>query len=77
MPGAAFEPPTLSILRNESVTWTNTSGLTHNITFTTAGAPDNIPDHSSGSNIRTFANVGTFEYHCTNHAGMNGSVTVR
>jgi plastocyanin len=77
MPTAAFEPPSLTIRRNESVTWTNTSGLVHNITFAGGGAPDNIPDHSSGSNVRTFTTTGTFEYRCTNHSGMNGSIIVQ
>ena len=77
MPASSCEPASLSILRNESVTWTNTSGLTHNITWDTQGSPENIPDHSSGSNIRTFPTVGTFNYHCSNHGGMNGMIIVR
>lgn len=60
------------------MTWNNTSGVTHNVTFAAAtGAPSNIGDHSSGSNARTFNTSGTFNYSCTLHGGMAGSVTVR
>lgn len=72
-----FTPTSVTIARNGTVTWTNSTGVTHNVTFTTAGAPANIPNHTSGSNSRTFASVGTFGFQCSNHAGMSGSVTVQ
>lgn len=73
----AFTPTSVTIARNGSVTWTNSTGVSHNVTFTTAGAPANIADHTSGTNARTFATTGTFSFNCTNHAGMSGSVTVQ
>ena len=72
-----FSPASITVDRNESVTWTNSSGVLHNVTFTTNGSPANIADHTSGSNARAFPTAGTFSYNCTNHAGMNGSVTVQ
>lgn len=72
-----FTPTSVTIARNGSVTWTNSTGVTHNVTFTTAGAPANIPNHTSGSNSRTFATAGTFAFNCSNHAGMSGSVAVQ
>lgn len=77
MGGSSFSPSSLTIQRNGTVTWSNTSGLLHNVTFTTSGSPANIPNHSSGDTDRTFAAAGAFSYSCTNHAGMNGSVTVQ
>lgn len=75
---ATFDPTSVTITRTGTVTWNNTSGVVHNVTFTAAtGAPANIGDHSSGSNQRTFDTVGNFAYSCTNHAGMNGSVSVQ
>ncbi|MGK2961327.1 MAG: cupredoxin domain-containing protein, partial [Gemmatimonadaceae bacterium] len=74
---SSFSPPGLTIQRTGTVRWSNESGLVHNVTFSTAGSPDNIPDHSSGTNDRSFPTAGTFSYSCTNHAGMNGSVTVQ
>ena len=75
---ASFSPSSVSLTRNGTVTWNNTSGVTHNVTFAGGtGAPSNIGDHSSGSNARSFGTAGTFNYSCTLHAGMNGSVVVQ
>jgi len=75
---SSFSPASLTIQTAGTVTWNNTSGQTHNVTFAAAtGAPTSIGDHNSGSNSRTFNTVGTFAYSCTLHGGMNGSVTVQ
>lgn len=72
----AFSPASVTIARNGTVTWVNSTGVSHNVTFSTAGAPANIASHSTGSNARTFATAGTFSFGCTNHPGMTGSVVV-
>lgn len=73
----SFSPTSVTIARTGTVTWTNETGIAHNVTFSGTGAPANIGNHSSGSNARTFSNAGTFSYQCTNHSGMTGSVTVQ
>lgn len=73
---SSFSPNHVAVFAGGSVTWNNTSGETHNVTFSTQGSPANIGNHSSGSNARDFAAAGTFNYQCTLHAGMNGRVTV-
>lgn len=77
MGGSSFNPSTLTIQSGGTVTWNNTSGILHNVTFTTSGSPSNISDHTSGATSRTFGSTGTFNYNCTNHGGMNGSITVQ
>lgn len=78
MGAATFVPTAVTITRNGTVTWNNTSGIDHNVTFAPAtGAPSNISTHSSGTNQRTFGTAGTFDFSCTLHGGMNGSVTVQ
>lgn len=76
-PGNSFSPQAVTIAVNGTVNW-EWQGTTapHNVTFSTAGAPSTIPDKTSGSEARTFNNTGTFNYSCTNHVGMTGSVTV-
>jgi len=76
-PGNTFSPSAVTIGAGTAVNW-EWQGTTvpHNVTFTTVGAPSNIPDNTSGSVQRTFPTAGTFNYHCTNHVGMTGSVTV-
>ena len=73
----SFSPASLTVARNATVTWTNSSGVLHNVTFATGGAPANIPNHSSGSNERNFPTAGTFNYSCTLHSGMDGAIVVQ
>lgn len=73
---SSFSPSHVAVFEGGTVTWNNTSGETHNVTFSSAGAPTNVANHSSGTNARDFATAGTFNYQCTLHAGMNGRVTV-
>ena len=78
-PSNAFVPGNVSLGLNGTVAWNWVVGntLPHNVTFAvTAGAPANVLDRVTGSASRTFTTAGTFNYSCTNHVGMNGSVTV-
>jgi plastocyanin len=78
---------TLSVAANTAVTWTNDSGITHNVTFddpatalaVAGGASGNIGDHSSGSHQRQFAVSGSSHpFHCTIHGtNMHGTVNVQ
>lgn len=69
-----FDPASVTIARNGTVTWQ--FNLEHNVTWSGSGTPANIPNTSTGTVSRTFPNAGTFNYGCTLHPGMNGSVTV-
>ncbi|MGH7569919.1 MAG: Ig-like domain-containing protein [Gemmatimonadales bacterium] len=76
-----FTPNSVRIALGGSVTWTwvNPVAQGHNVTFGTAGAPGNCgTTNVNGTTCtRTFASVGTFNYSCTIHAGMDGTVAVR
>jgi plastocyanin len=73
-----FSPANGNLQAGGTVTWTNTSAEIHNVTFSGgAGVPANVPNLASGTASRTFTSAGTFEYQCTNHAGMAGSVIVQ
>ena len=72
----AFIPQTLTISVNSTVKWKNLDGITHTVTSDT-GAWDsgNIP---SGSTFKfTFTATGTFNYHCTIHPMMTGTIIVQ
>jgi plastocyanin len=72
-----FAPASVTIARNGTVTFSNTSNVSHNVTFASvAGAPADVPSGGAGSASRTFATAGTFGLSCTNHVGMSGTVTV-
>lgn len=73
----SFDPGSVTIKVGGNVTWTYNSSVEHNVTFDPAtGAPANVPGSRSGSASRTFSTVGDFDYQCTNHPGMSGSVRV-
>jgi plastocyanin len=74
-PGLAYQPPTIDVQAGGTVSWT-TSSIPHTVTFTTAGAPENIPEFQGASNSRTFPTHGDFGYHCLIHPQMVGVVHV-
>ena len=77
MNAASFSPAEVRLKSGGTVTWENTSTVLHNVTFASPPAGvTNIPDHTQGSTARTFASTGTFDYSCTNHGGMSGTITV-
>ena len=78
MRASSFQPATLTVAKGTTVSFTNSSSVEHNVVFDSpsAGVAD-IGDITSGTVSRTFGTAGTFAFHCTIHAGMNGSITVQ
>jgi len=74
----AFSPSASAIQTGGTVTWTWTGANLHKLIFTSGPTPlpANQAEQSSGTTSRTITAVGTYNYTCTNHAGMNGSVSV-
>ena len=70
----AFEPRALTIKRGQAVTFHNRGKVTHNARgksfFSRVVEP-------GGSYRHTFKRTGTFEYVCTFHPGMEGTLTVK
>jgi len=57
-------------------TWSNASN-SHNVTWLTGPTtPANSTTKTSGTHAVTLS-VGTYTYHCTIHAGMNGTIVVQ
>jgi plastocyanin len=75
MPGRFFAPADLDVLVDTTVTWRNTDRSTH-----TATEDDDIFDSGHirpGDDFSwTFDETGRFEFHCTIHRFMRGSVNV-
>ena len=78
MRASSFQPTTLTVAKGTTVSFTNSSGVDHNVIFDspTAGVAD-IGAISSGTVPRSFGTAGTFAFHCTIHAGMSASITVQ
>lgn len=70
----AFNPDSVTISSGDTVKWTNMDSTAHTITGT---------DFSSGnlnkgdSYENTFTKAGTYDYHCSIHPSMTGTVIVK
>lgn len=74
-PQLAFNPSPVHISAGGTVTWTFAT-VSHNATFSEAGAPADVATMLNASASRTFPVSGTFAYLCTLHTGMTGTVVV-
>lgn len=69
-----FDPPRLTVERGQTVTFRNVGKLTHNAKGETFFSRVVEP---GGSYRQTFDEAGTFDFVCTFHPGMEGTLTVR
>jgi plastocyanin len=78
MTAQKFQPDSLDIGRWGAVVFLNSSGVTHNVTFTstTPTPPANIPDNANALDARVFTEPGRYTYQCTHHPGMTGVIRV-
>ena len=67
-----FIPEKVSIEKGEKVVWIWKENVLHNV----AGDGFKSDNLSDGKYEHTFAKAGTYDYQCTLHAGMTGTVTV-
>ena len=74
-PQLAFLPATVDVGAGGQVTW-SIAAVHHDVTFTTAGSPANIPTIENASESRAFPTPGFYQYVCSLHAGMTGTVRV-
>jgi plastocyanin len=73
----SFSPSSVTIAPGGSVTWSFGS-VQHNVQFRGGtGVPSSIGNSASTQASRTFESAGTFDYECTLHGGMNGTVVVQ
>ena len=70
-----FDPSATTVAVGSTVTWTWVQGADfHNVTFDDGQKSAN---QSSGGYSRLFGTAGAYPYHCTNHPGMTGTITVK
>ena len=70
-----FSPASLTVAAGTTVTWQNKDTIAH--TSTSNNGVFNGSLAPGGSYSYTFGAKGTYQYHCTIHPGMTGSVTVQ
>jgi plastocyanin len=73
----AFNPKAIKVSPSATVSFTNSDGIAHNVTFSST-AVTSVGNFSTGTKTVVMpATPGTYAYHCTIHAGMTGSVLVQ
>jgi len=71
----AFDPVTITVTANTTITWTNKDGVAHTVTSNT-GLFDSGTINSNGTYSHLFATPGSYPYYCTFHASMTATVIV-
>ncbi|MGI8402652.1 MAG: cupredoxin domain-containing protein [Gemmatimonadaceae bacterium] len=73
--GNTFSPSSVTVTAGTTVTWTNDTGTTHNVTF--ADGVGSTDAFSTGTRSRAFTTPGTYTYTCTFHPpNMKGTIIV-
>ena len=75
LPGKYFTPPSLTVLSGDTVTWTNSDAVDHDVAQLGSGF-DSGHIAPGGRFSFTFSQPGHYAYRCTIHAFMAGSVDV-
>jgi plastocyanin len=77
MEGIKFNPASVTIKAGDKVTWTNKDSVGHDVTGDNFKSGDSGGMQNGDTFAQTFDKKGTFDYVCTVHPGMKGSVTVK
>lgn len=76
--GFAFSPANITIARGGKVTFTNNDSVAHNITFNTTIYPASPLNPGASVTIDTSKfPPGTYNYYCSIHRSMTGTITVQ
>jgi plastocyanin len=72
----SFNPASVTVAQNATVTWENQDGTIHNVIADDGSFKS--PDFSPGQTFSfTFKKAGTYTYSCHIHPTMKGTVVVR
>jgi plastocyanin len=72
----AFNPNPVNVSVGTTVSWLNSDGTTHNVVANGGAFASGNVDPNNRFNF-TFATAGTFQYHCSIHTNMVGTVVVQ
>jgi plastocyanin len=72
-----FNPGSQTLKAGQVVEWDNGSSVAHNVTFDDYSSITSDTMNSGDTYQVKFTKPGTYQYHCTFHPGMNGTVTVQ
>jgi plastocyanin len=73
----AFNPSSLSLKVGTTITWKNQDPMSHTVTTVSAPTAFDSGTLPAGASYGfTFTLTGTYQYHCSIHPGMTGTITV-
>ena len=76
MQNSKFTPATITVAVNSTVKWTNNDSYNHNVKSNDGTFQS--PTLAGGATYtHTFTTAGTYNYVCTFHSGMTGTVVVQ
>jgi plastocyanin len=71
-----FQPASASVKVGDTVLWTNGSSVAHNVTFDSYSSISSDSLSNGDKYAVKFTKAGSYQYHCTFHPGMDGTVSV-
>ena len=77
MEGIKFNPASVTVSAGDTVTWTNEDNVGHDVTGDGFKSGDPGALQNGDTFEHSFDKAGTFDYVCTVHPGMKGSVKVK
>lgn len=74
-----FTPSQITVQKGATVTWTNEDTDTHTVVddLSDAGGPASADIVPGGTYSFTFTKTGSFQYHCSLHPDMRGTIVVK
>jgi plastocyanin len=74
-----FTPSQITVAKGGTVTWTNNDNTTHTVVddLSNVGGPHSGDIAPGSSYSFTFTKTGSFQYHCTIHPSMRGTIVVK
>jgi plastocyanin len=76
MEGIAFQPAEVTVSAGDTVNWVNNDTVGHDVTADSFSSGEPGAMANGDEFEHTFEEAGTFDYVCTVHPGMEGSVVV-
>ena len=71
----SFQPSTLTVPKGTTVTWHNQGSVDHTVTSDTKGLFDSRVGPGKEFSF-SFSTPGTYNYHCSIHTSMHGTIVV-
>ena len=72
-----FTPSQATVLKGESVIWSNNDNTEHTVTIDHGNGPDSDAIQPGSTFSYKFNEAGSYQYHCKLHPSMRGTIVVK